>query len=117
MPRAGNASERDWSSLYPLPRDWVELEHLRRRNFDHGQTPEHEVGGLVEHALAFSFAEMLQLSRQDQVIDFHCVEGWSVLDVPCNGIHIDGLMELVRPTSAATQVTFHCFGDVYAESF
>ncbi len=74
------------------------------------------VGGLVEQALTLSFAELLQLPRQDQVTDFHCVEGWSVLDVPWNGIHIDRLMELVRPTSAATHVTFHCFGDVYAES-
>lgn len=74
------------------------------------------VSGMVEQALTLSFSDLLGLTRQDQVTDFHCVEGWSVLDVPWNGFHIDRLIERARPTSDATYVTFRCFGDVYAES-
>lgn len=74
------------------------------------------VEGLVERVLKISFADLLQLTRQDQVTDFHCVEGWSVLDVPWNGIHINRLIELARPTAEATHLTFHCVGDVYSDS-
>jgi DMSO/TMAO reductase YedYZ molybdopterin-dependent catalytic subunit len=74
------------------------------------------VDGLVAQPIVLSFAELMQLRRQDQVTDFHCVEGWSVLDVPWNGVHIDTLIELVQPDPAATHVTFHCVGDVYSES-
>jgi len=74
------------------------------------------VGGLVEAPRTLSFAEMLALPRQDQVTDFHCVEGWSVLDVPWSGVHFDSLINLVRPTAEATHVTFRAFGGVYTES-
>ncbi|HEY5960321.1 MAG TPA: molybdopterin-dependent oxidoreductase [Polyangiaceae bacterium] len=72
--------------------------------------------GLVEQVRSFTFRELLRLPRQDQTTDFHCVEGWSILDVPWNGVHIDRLIELVRPTAEATHLTFHCVGDVYRES-
>jgi DMSO/TMAO reductase YedYZ molybdopterin-dependent catalytic subunit len=74
------------------------------------------VSGLVEEAITLSFAEMLALPRQDQVTDFHCVEGWSVYDVPWNGFHIDRLIDLVRPTSEATHITLRSVGDIYTES-
>lgn len=74
------------------------------------------VTGLVEQPLTLSFADMLALPRQDQVTDFHCVEGWSVLDVPWNGVHFDPLIELVRPAAQATHVTFRCVRDIYSES-
>jgi len=74
------------------------------------------VSGLVEEPLTLSYAKIVALPRQDQVTDFHCVEGWSVLDVPWNGVHIDRIIELVRPTSEATHITLRCFSDVYTES-
>lgn len=74
------------------------------------------VSGLVAEPRTLSFAQMLALPRQDQVTDFHCVEGWSVLDVPWNGLHFDPLIDLVRPTAEATHVTFRCVGDIYTES-
>jgi DMSO/TMAO reductase YedYZ molybdopterin-dependent catalytic subunit len=74
------------------------------------------VDGLVERVLTLSFADVLGLQRQDQVTDFHCVEGWSVLDVPWNGFHIDRLIERVHPTGETTHVSFYAVGDVYTES-
>jgi DMSO/TMAO reductase YedYZ molybdopterin-dependent catalytic subunit len=64
----------------------------------------------------FSFADILQLERVDQITDFHCVEGWSVLDVPWSGVRLSTLLDQARPLQIATHVTFHCFGDVYEES-
>ncbi len=74
------------------------------------------VDGMVENPIVLSFAELLALPRQDQITDFHCVEGWSVYDVPWNGVHLTQLLGLVTPLSGATHLTFHCFGDRYDES-
>jgi DMSO/TMAO reductase YedYZ molybdopterin-dependent catalytic subunit len=74
------------------------------------------VGGLVENAVTLSFKELISLPRQDQTTDFHCVEGWSVFDVPWNGIHMNRLIELVHPLSNADHVAFYSVGDVYRES-
>jgi len=74
------------------------------------------VDGLCAAPQTFTFADLLCLPRQDQVTDFHCVEGWSVYDVPWNGVHLQRLFDLVQPTAAATHVTFHTVGNVYNES-
>ena len=75
-----------------------------------------KVDGLVENPIELSFVELLELPRQDQVTDFHCVVGWSVYDVPWNGIHLSTLFDIVKPLESATYVTFHTLGDVYNES-
>jgi DMSO/TMAO reductase YedYZ molybdopterin-dependent catalytic subunit len=74
------------------------------------------VDGLVETPVTLSFAEILELQRQDQVTDFHCVEGWSVRDVPWNGVHFSTIFDLVQPLGSATHLTFTSVGDVYTES-
>jgi len=74
------------------------------------------VGGLVESSIELSFADLVALPRQDQVTDFHCVEGWSIYDVPWNGVHLDRIVELVRPAASATHVVFWTVGRKYNES-
>lgn len=86
------------------------------------------VTGLVENPIILSFSNLLSLTRQDQITDFHCVEGWSVLDVPWNGFHINSLINLVRPTAQATHINLRSFpgintdpviytdDDIYTES-
>ena len=75
-----------------------------------------QVDGLVRNPRVFRFTDLLQLERQDQTTDFHCVEGWSVYDVPWNGIHMSTLFDIVEPEAGATHVTFHTQGDIYNES-
>lgn len=75
-----------------------------------------QVDGLVRNPRVFSFTDLLQLERHDQTTDFHCVEGWSVHDVPWNGIHMSTLFDIVEPEAGATHVTFHTEGDIYNES-
>ncbi len=74
------------------------------------------VDGLVATPVDLSFADLLQLPRRDQLTDFHCVEGWSVYDVPWNGVHLSTLLDLVEPQAGATHLTFYSSGDVYTES-
>jgi len=74
------------------------------------------VDGLVETPRTFRFDELVDLARVNFVMDFHCVEGWSILDVPWNGLHLSTLWELVRPRPEATHATFHTIGGTYNES-
>jgi DMSO/TMAO reductase YedYZ molybdopterin-dependent catalytic subunit len=74
------------------------------------------VDGLVERPTTFTFSDILSIPRQDQVTDFHCVEGWSVYDVPWNGLHFSELFKRVIPLSKATYLTTYSVGDAYLES-
>ena len=74
------------------------------------------VGGMVENPRVLRFADILRLPRQDQITDFHCVEGWSVYDVPWNGVHLSELIGPAVPLPQASYVTFHTIGDTYNES-
>jgi hypothetical protein len=74
------------------------------------------VDGMVQEPFTLSFAELLALKRQDQVVDFHCVEGWSIHDVPWNGVHLATLFDMARVKKGATHVTFHTVEDAYNES-
>ena len=74
------------------------------------------VDGMVKNPLLLSFADLLAMNRQDQVTDFHCVEGWSVDDVPWNGVSLAQVLDLASADPAATHVTFHCIDGTYSES-
>ena len=80
------------------------------------RTWELRVDGLVRQPLSLRFADIVALPRQDQVTDFHCVEGWSVWDVPWSGVHLSHLLQRAQPLASATHVTFHTVGGTYNES-
>jgi hypothetical protein len=75
-----------------------------------------KVDGLVENPFEIDFAELIALPRQDQVTDFHCVEGWSIYDVPWNGVHLSRIVERARPLGSAAYVAFHTIDEKYNES-
>ena len=74
------------------------------------------VDGMVDEPGVFTFTDLFKLPRQDQITDFHCVEGWSIPDVPWNGVHLSELLALVKPHSSATHITFHTINETYNES-
>ncbi|MDJ0763548.1 MAG: molybdopterin-dependent oxidoreductase [Myxococcota bacterium] len=74
------------------------------------------VDGLVEQPITLSFADLLSLTAQAQVTDFHCVEGWTIEDIPWNGLHLKTLFDMAKPFDSATHVTFHTIQDIYNES-
>ncbi len=74
------------------------------------------VDGMVDNPASYSFEELLALARHDQTSDFHCVEGWSVYDVPWNGLHISELLERAGLQKGVTHITFHTVDGIYNES-
>ena len=74
------------------------------------------VDGMTSNPLTFGFADLIALARQDQVTDFHCVEGWSVDDVPWNGVSLASMLDLVGADPSATYVSFYSVGGQYSES-
>jgi len=74
------------------------------------------VDGLVEQSRVYTFSDLVALRRTDMTTDFHCVEGWSVYDVPWNGVHLSVIFGQVKPLESVTHVTFHTIGGKYNES-
>lgn len=75
-----------------------------------------EIGGLVEEPRSYTFSEILTLPRMNQEKDFHCVEGWSVYDVPWNGVALSDILRRSRPTKKATHVNIRTLGGRYNDS-
>jgi DMSO/TMAO reductase YedYZ molybdopterin-dependent catalytic subunit len=71
------------------------------------------VHGEVEATLALSWSDLLALPQVEQAADFHCVTGWSRMDLRLGGVRFADLAALARPTPAATHVLFHAH-DGYA---
>jgi DMSO/TMAO reductase YedYZ molybdopterin-dependent catalytic subunit len=74
------------------------------------------VDGMASNPLSLGFADLIALARQDQVTDFHCVEGWSVDDVPWNGVSLASMLDLAGAAPSATYVSFYSVGGEYSES-
>ena len=48
----------------------------------------------------------MKLPKTVSISDFHCVEGWSVLDCKWEGVKIKDIEKIVKPNDAACAVTF-----------
>lgn len=83
------------------------------------------IDGLVEKPRSLSYAELRGLAQTSRTVDFHCVEGWSVLDVPWSGVDMGALLDVAKPLPGATHAVFHSLGGTervgglthYVESF
>jgi DMSO/TMAO reductase YedYZ molybdopterin-dependent catalytic subunit len=73
------------------------------------------VDGEVSNPVELNWAQVLQLPKTLSVSDFHCVEGWSVLDCHWEGVTIKEIEKLVKPKETARAVTFMC-ADTYSTS-
>ena len=83
---------------------------------DLGETPDISterwklaVDGAVETPLTLSFADLLALPQADEDADFHCVTGWSILDLALRGVRLETLLALARPRPDATHVMTHAY--------
>lgn len=73
------------------------------------------IDGEVEKPQKLSWAQVLQLPKVESVSDFHCVEGWSVLECKWEGVRFRDIEALVKPLHTAQAVTFEC-SDSYTTS-
>lgn len=74
-----------------------------------------EISGEVEKPFMLRWDEVLKLPKSHSVSDFHCVEGWSVLNCEWEGVRFSDVIELVKPKETARYVTFEC-ADGYTTS-
>jgi DMSO/TMAO reductase YedYZ molybdopterin-dependent catalytic subunit len=73
------------------------------------------VEGEVEEPLKLSWNEILSFPKTGSTSDFHCVEGWSVLNLRWEGILFKDFMQKVKTQKTAKFVTFEC-ADRYTTS-
>jgi DMSO/TMAO reductase YedYZ molybdopterin-dependent catalytic subunit len=59
----------------------------------------------------YTWADMMALPQTTFTADFHCVTGWSKLDITWSGIAIPAFLASLTLKPAATHVLVHCFGD------
>ncbi len=74
------------------------------------------INGLVRTPLTLDFCQLRDLGLVGQVTDFHCVEGWSILDVPWDGIPLARLLDLAGVRPEAGFLKIHSVGGRYTES-
>jgi len=66
-----------------------------------------QVDGACEEPLLLDWAGLLALPQVDLDADFHCVTGWSILDVAFRGARLEDVLALARPTAEATHLMVH----------
>ncbi len=74
------------------------------------------VKGLVENPVELRICDLIKIGLEKHIVDFHCVEGWSIYDVPWNGIPLSVILDLVKPTNLATHMKIVCQTGKYTES-
>lgn len=74
------------------------------------------VEGLVNSPLVITYNELLNLESEEQISDFHCVEGWSVDAVKWKGIRLKVLFNKTGLKPEAAFVTFHSASGLYSDS-
>ncbi len=74
------------------------------------------IEGLVSAQLRISYNELLKLESEEQVSDFHCVEGWSVDDVKWKGVRLKVLFDKAGLLPEAAFATFHSESGLYSDS-
>lgn len=67
-----------------------------------------EVYGEVKKPMTFSFEDLKSEPSILSVSDFHCVEGWSILDNKWEGISFKTIVKIVKPKENAKYVTLEC---------
>lgn len=66
------------------------------------------VGGAVNSNLRFTFDDIGKLPSVVLVSDFHCVTGWSKLDVRWTGVLFSTIARMAEPQPSANFVMFEC---------
>jgi DMSO/TMAO reductase YedYZ molybdopterin-dependent catalytic subunit len=73
------------------------------------------IDGEVVKPQVLEWNDVLSLPKVAQVADFHCVEGWSVLNNKWEGVAFKTIVEETMPKPNAKSVLFSC-GDGYTTS-
>jgi DMSO/TMAO reductase YedYZ molybdopterin-dependent catalytic subunit len=73
------------------------------------------IDGEVANPVKLSWTDILKLPKTASVSDFHCVEGWSVLNCKWEGVKFSEITRLAKPLETAEFAMFEC-ADGYTTS-
>lgn len=88
----------------PVRDDWKRLAEGAFQDFTL------QVGGLVEHPVTLSLADLDRLGSAEHITLHHCIQGWSGV-AQWDGVPMKALVDLVRPKPEARVVAFYSFGE------
>lgn len=74
------------------------------------------IDGLVDKTFTWNWEEFVQLQREVQVSDFHCVTGWSVYKNTWEGLSLYKLLDMAGVQNKASTVKFYSGDGVYTDS-
>ncbi len=100
-----------------LPPDQEATDHILRWGTEHPgitstnpqinrETYTLTIEGEVENPVTLTWKEFLALPQTTSISDFHCVEGWSVLNNKWQGVRIRDIETLVKPKPVAMAAIF-----------
>jgi DMSO/TMAO reductase YedYZ molybdopterin-dependent catalytic subunit len=109
-----------------LPPGQTPIDRILKWGIDHpGITPSNPkldlktymlvVDGEVANPVRLSWDDILRLPKIVSISDFHCVEGWSVLNCKWEGVLFKEIVKLTKSKETAQFVTFEC-ADGYTTS-
>ncbi|WP_236561080.1 molybdopterin-dependent oxidoreductase [Pontibacillus sp. HMF3514] len=75
-----------------------------------------KIDGFVHNPQSWNWKEFVDLNRNVQVSDFHCVTGWSVYDVTWEGIKLKDILDQAGINSDARYVKFYSQDGVYTDT-
>jgi DMSO/TMAO reductase YedYZ molybdopterin-dependent catalytic subunit len=66
------------------------------------------VGGLVDNPVEIPFADLLRMTKREQITQHYCIQGWSGI-AKWGGVSMRDIMEIVRPRPQAKFAVFVSF--------
>jgi DMSO/TMAO reductase YedYZ molybdopterin-dependent catalytic subunit len=84
-----------------------EYKQLCDNNFADYKLP---VSGLVSNSREFSYDELKEMPKQEQVTNHFCIQGWSGV-AKWGGVRMTTIMEKVKPLPEAKFVLFFSYGE------
>jgi sulfoxide reductase catalytic subunit YedY len=110
LPPSEHYTERDISPRFwpngkmPDREDWKQLAKGGFQEF------KLKVGGLVEHPVELSLADIGRLGKAEHITMHHCIQGWTGI-AKWGGLPMKSIVELVRPKPNARVIAFFSFGE------
>jgi DMSO/TMAO reductase YedYZ molybdopterin-dependent catalytic subunit len=74
------------------------------------------VDGMVDTPLDISWDGLLERPQSELTVDFQCVTGWRVPDVPWTGVKISDLLDEAGVQQGASHLRIYSFDGTYTES-
>ncbi|WP_052158956.1 molybdopterin-dependent oxidoreductase [Halobacillus sp. BBL2006] len=75
-----------------------------------------KIDGLVDKPQSWNWKQFVDLNREVQVSNFHCVTGWSVYDVTWEGLKLKDLLNRTGVKNEAKYVKFYSQDGVYTDT-